>query len=407
MDSKEQTPSVIENGGKPMPTITQIARPFFTNSEISYMHSLTIDESKKLQYNQTKHQIFQLLFQVIKQLKFPLRVLATAMSYYQRYYLFNKFEMPNNGEDFERDPYIVAITSLFLASKNEDCIKKLKDIQNVVNKIRDIDEGKLIMNGSGSSNSTSSSGGGGGGGGSSGNNEPVPLFEVQRKFILSTEFKLLQLIKFDFSNGSNHLSIKTSVDNLLTQFCKQLDINYRMSILAWFISFDIMSTPLCLVIPPHCISLAIIIITLNLKPQEIKLSHHELGEEDDDTRLSEILDSIDSEKDFKCPEVLVNEGIIYILDYYIHQYSHSILNNYLPPIDKQIGKEQIFKFMELKEKFNDLKILNETSCTGTLNRTDDYLLRWDFSISSKGAARFMLSNKRRRFNKELEIHQDA
>ncbi|EGW34993.1 uncharacterized protein SPAPADRAFT_58117 [Spathaspora passalidarum NRRL Y-27907] len=382
MDSKENTPNLSENG-KPVITITQISRPFFTHSEISYMHSQTIDESKKLQYNQTKYQIFQLLYQVIKQLKFPLRVLATAMNYYQRFYLFHKFD--GAFDDMDKDPYVVAITCLLLASKNEDCIKKLKDLQSVVNKLRDIDENKPVTN------TLDSSG------------DSIAYHELQRKYVLATEFKLLQLIKFDFSNGANSLSIKTSVDCLLVQFCKQLDINYRMSILSWLICFDIMSTPLCLVIPPHCIAVAIIIISLNLKPQEIKLDHHEIGEEDDDERLSEILDSIDCERDFKCPEVLVNEGILYILDYYIHQYSHSVLNNYLPAIDKQLGKEQIFKFMELKEKFIDLKNMNETSCKESLNRTDEYLSKWEFTTASKGIARFMLGNKRRRFNKELDI----
>ena len=43
-----------------------------------------------------------------------------------------------------------------------------------------------------------------------------------------------------------------------------MKINYKLSMLAWLINFDIMSTPLSLVVPPHCIALAIIIISLNL-----------------------------------------------------------------------------------------------------------------------------------------------
>ena len=373
-----------------MPSIVQISRPFFTHKEISYLHNQTIPESLKPHYTNIKNNVFQFLFQIIKQLKFPLRVLATAMNYYQRYYLFNKFETNNNSGgggnggatfDFSDDPHTIAITCLFLASKVEDCIKRLKDIQTIANKLRDqnIDENKIIE--------------------SSG----LSYIDHQRKHILSIEYKLLQIIKFDFNNGP--ITIRTSVDNLIIQFCKNMKINYKLSMLAWLINFDIMSTPLSLVVPPHCIALAIIIISLNLNPIEIKLNHEpqEEEEEEEGNYLSaqEILQSLDSD-DFKCPEVLVNEAIIYILDYYIHQYQISILNVYLPLIDSESGKEQGYKFMKLKSEFNEIKIMDETSCSKLLNETDEYLNKWDYTISSKGSTRFMLSNKRRRFNKELE-----
>ena len=90
------------------------------------------------------------------------------------------------------------------------------------------------------------------------------------------------------------------------------------------------------------------------------------------------------------------------MDYYIHQYQISILNVYLPLIDSESGKEQGYKFMKLKSEFNEIKIMDETSCSKLLNETDEYLNKWDYTISSKGSTRFMLSNKRRRFNKELE-----
>lgn len=374
-----------------MPSIVQISRPFFTHKEISYLHNQTIPESLKPHYTNIKNNVFQFLFQIIKQLKFPLRVLATAMNYYQRYYLFNKFETNNNSGgggngnggatfDFSDDPHTIAITCLFLASKVEDCIKRLKDIQTIANKLRDqnIDENKIIE--------------------SSG----LSYIDHQRKHILSIEYKLLQIIKFDFNNGP--ITIRTSVDNLIIQFCKNMKINYKLSMLAWLINFDIMSTPLSLVVPPHCIALAIIIISLNLNPIEIKLNHEPQEEEEEEGNYlsaQEILQSLDSD-DFKCPEVLVNEAIIYILDYYIHQYQISILNVYLPLIDSESGKEQGYKFMKLKSEFNEIKIMDETSCSKLLNETDEYLNKWDYTISSKGSTRFMLSNKRRRFNKELE-----
>ncbi|CAK9438499.1 uncharacterized protein LODBEIA_P27230 [Lodderomyces beijingensis] len=365
------------------PTIAQISRPFFTSREISYLHGQTIPTLLKLQYGSTKSQIYTFLSQAVKSLKFPLRVLATAMNYYQRYYLFNKFDVSgvtasttSSPNQFEGDPWIIAITCLFLSSKVEDCVKKLKDIQQVCNKIRDIDDSQLV-----------SSGG--------------PYLDYQRKYILQLEFKLLQICKFDFNNGNNP-GFSTSVDDIMIQFCKQLDVSYKVSFLSWLMVYDIIQTPLSLNVPPHCVALAIIIISLNLNPSDMILKQHatDLADEaSENEKMSSILSSIDS-ADFNCPTLLVNEAIVYILDYYTHQYEYSVLTRYLPEIDTETGKSQTFKFMELKSRFNDVEPMNDESCFNELNSADEYLELWDHNTPIKGSARFMLSSKRRRFNEE-------
>lgn len=365
------------------PHLLEVARPYLTGDEILYLHSFTIAESKKLLYNQKKHQIFKWLFQVVKQLRFPLRVLNTAMLYYQRWYLFNDFEDDwqeaayNVGDnDKMTDPYTVAMASLFLASKNEDCIKKLGDIQMVGNKLREIDSDKELF------------------------------VVLQRKSILNIEFKILQVIKFDFMSDT----MVPSLDSLVVIFAKKLGIGYKNTMFSWLVGFDLMSTLLGIMIPPHCIALAIIIITLNFKPKQLgvhDLAESAIGVEDDDMELSddkldELLESIDCVEDFKAPELLVNEAIIYILNYYIHQMKFSILNEYIPRVDQETGKEQIFKFMDLKSKFNDLQVLDTwvSSHSKVLER-DGYLKAWDYATAQKGSVRFVQSNKRRRFAIEL------
>ena len=352
-------------------------------------------------------------------MKFPLKVLNTAMNYYQRYYLFNVFsedDDPASGGDGGaavgagslsstssgssttgnangcNDPITVALTSLFLATKNEDCIKKLRDIQTAALKIRDEVEASEKKRDTATTNA---------------------LLDTQRRAIMNVEFKLLQTIKFDFING-NSLAIE-SLDKLVIQFAKKLGINYKISMFAWLVSFDLISTPLLLMLPQHCIALAIIIITLNLKPSEVKSSYGDAEDKSSEgsnstdnyreqtsiSGLTAILDSIDC-TEFRCPEPLVNEAIIYILDYYIHQMSYSILNEYIPPVDLVTGKAQIFKFMDLKSRFNDLKNLNQYKARYSLKQ-DQYLRVWDYSVAAKGSARFILGNKRRRFVKELEV----
>lgn len=308
------------------------------------------------------------------------------MNYYQRFYLFNSFEEPKDQNpendpvvEFEKDPYMVAYTCLFLATKNEDCLKKLKDIQTVANRLRDIDPES--RNYSPLCNSSL----------------PI-LFDVQRKVIMSLEFKLLQVLKFDFIGGAVNIP---SVDQLAVIFSKQLGLDYKLTLFAWLVSFDIMSTPLSLVIPPHCIALAIVIVTLNFKPRDIKI---EDGSEITPTKTGDILENLDCMKDFHCPETLVNEGIVYVLDYYVHQMNFLILNEYMPAVNPETGKEQLFKFMDLKSRFNDLKVLSEASVSSaSLLKQDNYLRKWDYSVSSKGSSRFMTNNKRRRFDSELTI----
>ncbi|KAJ8139930.1 hypothetical protein OXX80_000802 [Metschnikowia pulcherrima] len=368
------------------PTILQVSRPFLSHAELSYLHASTIPDNKKIAYNQRKHQMYQFLFQIVKTMRFPLRVLSLAMNYYQRYYLFNSFEEqsdmnPENDPlaELEKDPYMVAYTCLFLATKNEDCIKKLREIQAVANKIRDIDgESRSYYRNLNNSNST--------------------VTEVQRKVIMSLEFKLLQVLKFDFLSGAANIP---SVDQLVVVFSKQLGLDYKLTMFAWLVAFDIMSTPLSLVIPPHCIALAIVIVALNLKPVDLLAKYGDAG---DLEKFGTILENIDSMRDFRCPEPLVNEGIVYILDYYVHQMNFSVLNEYLPTVSADTGKEQIFKFMELKSRFNDLAILSEESVSSpALLKQDNYLRKWDYKVGSKGAARFMIGNKRRRFDEEYSI----
>lgn len=363
------------NSQRSFPSIVQVARPFFTSAELKHLHSFTIPDHKKLSYNQRKHQIYHFVFNIVRVLKFPLRVLATTMNYYQRYYLFNSFEEESDGEepDFEKDPYTVALACLFLAFKNEDCIKKLKDIQSVGNKIREVDDKVKVHN--------------------------MSYADAQRKVIMHMEFKLLQVIKFDFKNGSN----VQSVDQLVVKIGKKLGIDYKTTMFCWLISFDIMSTPLCLIIPPHCIALAIIIVSLNLKPKDLNTKYNKADTTSSPEYLNSILEKIDCYGDFRCPETLVNEGILYILDYYVHQMSFSILNEFMPAVDAETGKEQIFKFMELKSRFNDLKVLSQKSCNNyNLLNQDEYLKIWDYNIGSKGCSRFILGIKRRRFNLELD-----
>lgn len=348
------------------PTVLMLSRPYISPKELTYLHSKTIEETQKLVFNERKRLVFNQMFQIIKTLKFPLRVLNTTMIYYQKFYLFNKFlneleDYSNLEKNLEHNPFTISLACLFLASKNEDCIKKLRDIQIVANKLRD----KQLI-------------------------EDPNFLDLQRKVILLNEFKLLQIIKFNFNN-----QILFSIDILVLQFSKKLGLDYKYTMFAWLVCFDLMITPLNLMLPPHCIALAAIIVTLNFAPDDLIVSHN-TGDVSN-SKPETVLDKLNC-RDFNCPELLVNEGIIYILDFYVHQYKVSMLTDYLPPLSTS-GKEQTLKFMNIKSQFNNLKTIKEFSVNQRLLQQDESLDLWDYSIALKGSARFV--NKRKRFNIEL------
>lgn len=383
------------------PTITQVSRPFFSHDEIEYLYSLTIPENLTLAYLQKKHQCFAFAFHIVRSLKFPLRVLSTAMNYFHRYYLFNRFVDPARlpPEDaglVETDPLLVTVTCLFLASKNEDCIKKLRDVQITASKAAgwdlrpDYSLAIILVTSSSTTSSTSSA--------SNTTNTPVPFLERQRRTIMSLEFKLLQNLKFDFLNGCSVLNV-ASLDILVVQFAKQLHIPYRLTLFAWVMAFDLLATPLPLIVPPHCIAVAILVVALNLKPNDIATKRAP-DPRNDGHSLEQILNSLDCHAMFRAPEPLVNEAIIHILDYYIHEMQKSVLTDFIPNVDSDLGKEQVFKFMDLKLRFNDLARASQSVAALTLHN-DHYLKLWDYLLASKGCARFMLSSRRQRFNKEL------
>lgn len=416
----------------PLPSIAQVSRPFFTSAEIKHLLSQTIPDSQKLVYSQKKHLVFQFTFQLVRLLKFPLRVLATAMNYYQRYFLFNRMEDPDapasaSGttaelavQAAERDPFVIAMACLLLAAKNEDCIKKLKDIQLAARQTRgpafDTEPhaaaaakaaaalaaaaaaAALALNLAAAGDAAAPGAAGAASASAAASAaSTTALLDIQRRAVMAIEFHLLQAIKFDFLNGATPL-----VDVLATAFCKRLALDYTNTLHVWLVCFDIMLTPLCLMIPPHCIALAAIIVTLNVKPSGVAHKYNRAEPPALADRLGQILDLIDCRRQFGCPEALVNEGIVYILDFYVHNMPLLILNEYLPPVDPRTGKERVFTYMDLKLRFNDLKGMDQLLCLEPeILRQDKYLMPWDYTVGAKGCVRFMLGDKRKRFDAEM------
>lgn len=223
------------------------------------------------------------------------------MVYYQRYFLHNKFDTTVY--------YDIALTALFIASKNEDTIKKLRDIIVIGNQIRN-----NAMN--------------------------VEQVELYKKKILRLEFKLLETISFDFR--------VYHVEEFLVKIGKELGVAKDIAYLGWLISVDSFQTVTLLKVPPHAVAIACLILASRIKSVEFKCDYRK----------------------FHTSEAAVNESLLDLLDLYINSYNYTGLVNFYPDlkntfIDIKLDyteihglKEQQFSALSKDEYFKDRDFSN-------------------------------------------------
>lgn len=243
--------------GVKVTSTVQLARPFLTKGQIRFAHTKTIDNIPL--FNQRRNQIFQYLLKICYSFKFPIRILETAMYYYQRYFIYNKFDVSIYSD--------VGITSLFIASKKEDTIKKLRDILSLFNQLRGV-------------------------------NLSLEQFENHRKRILSLEFRLLETISFDFRSFHS--------EEFLIKYNKKMAKSKDDSYMSWLILFDSYQTDLSLKYPPHIIAMSCIIISNKLTDASLKLTTDHVK--------------------YKCDERLINECLQDLLSLYVDGFNFTGLS---------------------------------------------------------------------------------
>ncbi|GMM32912.1 Ctk2 protein [Saccharomycopsis crataegensis] len=265
----------------------QISRPFLTSKAVKFLQKKTIPDYQT--YKQRISHVLSFLLSLTRLLKFPSRTLESAMLYYQRYYLFNHFSTSSNID--------VAIAALFIASKNEDTIKKLRDIIAIANPLRNAPN----------------------------TNEAI---EENKKVILNFEKKMLETISFDFRTYH--------IDELLIRIAKDLKLSVDLTYLAYMIAFDSFQTEVSLKTPQHATAIACIIIAAKFREENSVFP-------------------LNSAK-YKCDRALVNEALFEILELYINNYNYGSLADMYPN-----DKESFIKIrINIKNEIN-LKDLDERS----------------------------------------------
>ncbi|EDO17641.1 hypothetical protein Kpol_1004p15 [Vanderwaltozyma polyspora DSM 70294] len=252
-----------------------LSRPYLTRNELQQAYKNTIPDRRS--YMQRKLVIFKFMSDICVQFQFPRKTLETAFYYYQRYYVFNKFETEMC--------HTVATTALLLSCKQVETFKKINELCIVSFRLRNI------------------------------NNINQDIIENFKKRIFQVELRLLEACCFDY-----RVNNRIHIDEYIVKFGKHLGFTYELCHLSWVISYDILKTDLLLILPQHTIALAILKVAFEL----LKLKDWPVN---------------DYEK-FKTNNDSINEAYFGVLNYYINAFDSCNLKDHtsskFPPVSLEV-----------------------------------------------------------------------
>lgn len=157
----------------------------------------------------------EFLFRLGSSLGLPTSAMCTSATWFHRFYM--RFSM----EDFHRQD--VAAACIFLATKTEECGRKLRDVARIYEaKILNCDINKVAVD--------------------------SPEVDQRQAAILLTEEVLLEALCFDFVIESPHAELVE-----LYETCESDD---EVQEYAWSLAHDSYRTPMCVIFPPKIIATA-------------------------------------------------------------------------------------------------------------------------------------------------------
>lgn len=281
-------------------TAVLILRPYLTASEIQWLRRRTV--SKPEQYRARRTQVVAHLRFICQRLRFPPVVLHTAVGYFQRYYLRNRFQL---------DTYVdVLVACLFLAAKTCDVVKKCRDIVLVAQLVSPEDCA------------------------------PVPGYTVlltrvedQRRRVLRSEQRLLAMMGFDFRppvGGSGEAYLVRFLKHMMPD--GETVVGRHVKQLAFIIHQDLLYTDVLLTYPPNVRALVCIKVALQVA------SHYPAAEPSatllDNATAEALLETIDTQlhKTYSVPAVLHTGAYRQVLRYYVESYPQLGLSKHGPEL---------------------------------------------------------------------------
>ncbi|KAF8636560.1 hypothetical protein AX17_003372 [Amanita inopinata Kibby_2008] len=165
----------------------------------------------------------EFLFRLGSSLGLPTPAMFTAATWFHRFYM--RYAM----EDFHRQD--VAASCIFLATKTEECGRKLRDVAKICSsKVTGVDPNTIPS-------------------------DSKEVEQVQAAILLTEEI-LLEALCFDFAVNSPHADLVDLFDSCETDSLLQ---DY-----AWSIAHDSYRTPLCIVYPPKITATACYVLAQHI-----------------------------------------------------------------------------------------------------------------------------------------------
>ncbi|KAH9814727.1 cyclin-like protein [Melampsora americana] len=218
-------------------SVIKTYRAYFTLTEVDRMIRIQSAKLAPARVEATRQQACIFMDKVGTRLGFPRRTIASAQLLYHRFHLFFPFSSFN--------PHEVSISSLMLASKMEDTLKKLRDIQMIAWLVRNIQEG------------------------GTGQGEPeMSLIESERGKLVGIERLLLETVCFDF--GSGKCGGSKDAFGYVIAIGRHLRSPQSLLHLAFRLTVDSYRTLVGLTYPPHIIALACLYLASFFDPDH----HH-------------------------------------------------------------------------------------------------------------------------------------
>lgn len=287
-----------------------LSRPYLTRNQIKRAQQNTISDRRV--YNQKRISVFKYLCDMCVQFKFPRKTLETAMYFYQRFYLFNKFETEMC--------YDVATSCLFLSCKQVETMKKVADLVAVSLRLRSVVKASPEMQ------------------------------DNCKKRIFQLELRILETCSFDYRvNNTIH------IDDILVKIGKDLKLSHEVCYLAWLIAFDALKLEILLMVPQHTIAIAVLKIACELT---------------DGVSWPNVRYSL-----FESDEPSVSEAYFDIINFFINVFDLSDLKGNLPENLRHVGIETFIELKRLAGPERGLKEPDNVSSDAYVTRERDYTIR--------------------------------
>ncbi|KAG0166582.1 hypothetical protein DFQ28_010776 [Apophysomyces sp. BC1034] len=205
-------------------------QPYFTKRQLATLSSLKKSTVFPVKENATRNSSCKFIQDVGKKLGFPQTTISTAQALYHRFFLYYSIR--------EYAPQDISITCIFVASKIEETIKKLKDIFVAVHSVKYPDSKEL---------------------------DPENVSEERRRKIIGYEKLLLEILCFDFQLRHPYEYVVKFVKWI--QAFEALD-GKRLAHKAYALAVDSYRTALCVEYPAHTIAAGCIYLASRLLKEE-------------------------------------------------------------------------------------------------------------------------------------------